>query len=56
VMPDAREEMRDTLRAPLLLMEGIVENERGVVNVLARRAHRLNLNGDLGPSRSRDYR
>ena len=56
VMPDVREAMRDTLRAPLLLMEGIVENEQGVVNVLARRAHRLDLNGDLGPSRSRDYR
>jgi error-prone DNA polymerase len=56
VMPDVREAMRDTLRAPLLLMEGIVENEQSVVNVLARRAHRLDLNGDLGPSRSRDYR
>ncbi len=56
VMPDAREAMRDTLRAPLLLMEGVVENEQGVVNVLARRAHRLDLNGDLGPNRSRDYR
>ncbi len=56
VMPDAREAMRDTLRAPLLLMEGVVENEQGVVNVLARRAQRLDLNGDLGPSRSHDYR
>jgi DNA polymerase III alpha subunit len=56
VMPDAREAMRDTLRAPLLLMEGVVENEQGVVNVLARRAERLDLNGDLGPSRSHDYR
>ncbi len=56
VMPDVRETMRDTLRAPLLLMEGVVENEQGVVNVLASRAERLDLNGDLGPSRSRDYR
>lgn len=56
VMPDVREALGDTLRAPLLLMEGVVENEQGVVNVLARRAHRLDLNGDLGPSRSRDYR
>ncbi len=56
VMPDVRETMRDTLRAPLLLMEGVVENEQGVVNVLAKRARRLDLNGDLGPSRSRDYR
>ncbi len=55
VMPDVRETMRDTLRAPLLLMEGVVENEQGVVNVLAKRARRLDLNGDLGPSRSRDY-
>lgn len=56
IMPDVRETMRDTLRAPLLMMEGVVENEQGVVNVIARRAHRLDLNGDLGPSRSRDYR
>lgn len=56
VMPDVREAMRETLRAPLLLMEGVVENEQGVVNVRARRAWRLDLNGDLGPSRSRDYR
>jgi error-prone DNA polymerase len=56
VMPDVREALGKTLRAPLLLLEGVVENERGVVNVLARRAERLDLNGDLGPSRSRDYR
>ena len=56
VMPDVREANRDALRAPLLLLEGEVENERGVVNVLARRVHRLKLNGDLGSSRSRDYR
>jgi error-prone DNA polymerase len=56
VMPDVREEMRGTLRAPLLLMEGVVENEQGVVNVLAGRAERLDLSGDLGPIRSRDYR
>ncbi len=56
VMPDVREALGDTLRAPLLLMGGVVENEQGVVNVLARRAERLDLNGDLGPSRSRDYR
>jgi len=56
VMPDVREVNREVLRAPLLLLEGVVENERGVVNVLARRAHRLDLNGDLGRSRSRDYR
>jgi len=55
VMPDVREALGDTLRAPLLLLEGVVENEQGVVNVLARRAERLDLNGDLGPSRSRDY-
>jgi error-prone DNA polymerase len=56
VMPDVREALGDTLRAPLLLLEGVVENEQGVVNVLARRAEQLDLNGDLGPSRSRDYR
>jgi len=56
VMPDVREANREVLRAPLLLLEGVVENERGVVNVLTRRAHRLDLNGDLGGSHSRDYR
>jgi error-prone DNA polymerase len=56
VMPDVREALRDTLRAPLLLVEGVVENEQGVVNVLTRRAFRLDLHGDLGRSRSRDYR
>jgi error-prone DNA polymerase len=56
VMPDAREANRDVLRAPLLLLEGVVENEQGVVNVLTRHAHRLDLNGDLGRSPSRDYR
>jgi len=55
VMPHVREALGDTLRAPLLLLEGVVENEQGVVNVLARRAEQLDLNGDLGPSRSRDY-
>jgi error-prone DNA polymerase len=56
VMPDVREKMGDTLRAPLLLLEGVVENEKGVVNVLARRAESLDLNGDLGTVRSHDYR
>ena len=56
VMPDVRERMIDTLRAPLLLLEGVVENEKGVVNVLVRRAEKLKLNGDLGVVRSRDYR
>ena len=56
VMPDVRERMGDTLRAPLLLLEGVVENEKGVVNVLARRAESLNLKGDLGTVRSHDYR
>ena len=56
VMPDVREANRDVLRAPLLLLEGVVENEQGVVNVLTRRAYRLDFNGDLGPSRSRNYR
>ena len=56
VMPDVREKMIDTLRAPLLLLEGVVENEKGVVNVLVRRAEKLKLNGDLGVVRSRDYR
>jgi error-prone DNA polymerase len=56
VMPAVREANRDALRAPLLLLEGTVENEHGVVNVLTGRIHRLDFNGNLGPSRSRDYR
>ena len=56
VMPHVREAYRGVLRAPLLLLEGEVENEGGVVNVLTRRARRLDFNGDLGPSRSRDFR
>jgi error-prone DNA polymerase len=56
VMPDVREKLGSVLRAPLLLMEGVVENEHGVVNVLARRAQRLDLAGNLGSNRSHDYR
>jgi len=56
IMPDVRERLGSVLRAPLLLMEGVVENERSVVNVLTRNAESLDLNGDLGPNRSRDYR
>jgi error-prone DNA polymerase len=56
VMPDVRETCRDSLRAPLLLLEGTLEKEQGVVNVLTRRVVRLGLAGDLGGSSSRDYR
>jgi error-prone DNA polymerase len=56
VMPDVRERFRDSLRAPLLLMGGVVESEQGVVNVLTRRVERLGLDGDLGRSHSRDFR
>jgi error-prone DNA polymerase len=56
IMPDVREGLGGVLRAPLLLMEGVVENERNVVNVLARHAEPLDLNGDLGGNHSRDYR
>jgi len=33
VMPDAGSRFRDRLMCPLLLLEGVVENEAGVVNV-----------------------
>ena len=56
IMPDRREELRDTLRAPLVLFGGVVEKKSGVVNVLVRTAKRLDLAGAALTVKSRDYR
>jgi error-prone DNA polymerase len=56
VMPDRRERMRDVLRAPLLLLGGVVQREDGVVNVLVDTAESLDLGGQTLKVRSHDYR
>jgi error-prone DNA polymerase len=56
VMPNVGERLRRTLRAPLLLLEGTLENEQGVVNVLVRDAARLDFSGREIRSVSRDFR
>ena len=56
IMPDRRETLRDTLRAPLVLFGGVVEKESGVVNVLVRTAERLDLAGTALHVKSHDYR
>jgi len=55
-MPDLRERLRDVLRAPLLLLEGVVEREGEVVNVLLRDAASLDLAGRTIRGQSRDFR
>ncbi|MFW6085034.1 MAG: error-prone DNA polymerase, partial [Gemmatimonadota bacterium] len=56
VMPDRREKMRDVLRAPLLLLGGVVQKEDGVVNVLVDHAEALDLGGRALRVESHDYR
>jgi error-prone DNA polymerase len=56
VMPDRRERMRDVLRAPLLLLGGVVQKEDGVVNVLVDHAESLDLGGQTLKVTSHDYR
>ncbi|MFQ5747073.1 MAG: DNA polymerase III subunit alpha [Gemmatimonadota bacterium] len=56
VMPDVGEACARTLRAPLLLLKGTVENERGVVNVRTTGVARLTPSGDIGRDRSRNFR
>jgi error-prone DNA polymerase len=56
VMPDRREKMRDVLRAPLLLLGGVVQEEDGVINVLVDHAESLDLGGQTLKVRSHDYR
>jgi hypothetical protein len=48
--------MRDVLRAPLLLLGGVVQREDGVVNVLVDHAESLDLGGQTLKVRSHDYR
>jgi error-prone DNA polymerase len=55
-MPDLRERLRTVLRAPLLLLEGVVEREGEVVNVLLREAVSLDLAGREVRGQSRDFR
>ncbi|MEJ2548725.1 MAG: error-prone DNA polymerase, partial [Gemmatimonadota bacterium] len=56
VMPDLREKLRGVLRAPLLLLEGIVEREGAVINVRVREAEALDLAGRQIRGQSRDFR
>jgi len=56
VLPDRREKLRETLRAPLVLFGGVVERESGVINVLVRTAERLDLGGPTLSVKSHDYR
>jgi hypothetical protein len=55
-MPDLRKKLRGVLRAPLLLLEGIVEREGAVINVLVRGAEALDLAGQQIRGQSRDFR
>ncbi len=55
-MPDLRERKREELRAPLLLLTGVVEREGDVVNVLLREAESLDLAGRTIRGQSRDFR
>jgi error-prone DNA polymerase len=56
VMPDLREKLRGVLRAPLLLLEGVVEREGAVINVLVRGAEAIDLAGRQIRGQSRDFR
>ncbi|MEJ2547288.1 MAG: error-prone DNA polymerase, partial [Gemmatimonadota bacterium] len=56
VMPNLRKRLRGVLRAPLLLLEGVVEREGAVINVLVRGAEALDLAGRQIRGQSRDFR
>jgi len=56
VMPDLREPLRSVLRMPLLVLDGVVEREGDVVNVLVRGAEGLDLAGRRIRGQSRDFR
>ena len=56
VMPDLSEQLRSVLRSPLLLLDGVVEREGEVVNVLVRGAEGIDLAGRLIRGQSRDFR
>jgi error-prone DNA polymerase len=56
VMPDVQQSFRETLlRAPLLLLDGTVESEQGVVNVMVSGASPLASRAGSA-LRSRDFR
>jgi len=56
VMPDLSEKLRNVLRSPLLVLEGVVEREGEVVNVLVRGADGIDLAGRRIKGQSRDFR
>jgi error-prone DNA polymerase len=56
VMPDLRDRLRVVLRAPLMVVDGIVEREGAVINVLVRGAEAIDLAGKQINGRSRDFR
>jgi len=56
VMPDLSEKLRNVLRSPLLVLEGVVEREGEVVNVLVRGADGIDLSGRRIRGQSRDFR
>ena len=56
VMPDFSEKLRNVLRSPLLVLEGVVEREGEVVNVLVRGADGIDLVGRRIKGQSRDFR
>jgi error-prone DNA polymerase len=56
VLPDIGQSLRRVLRAPLLVLEGIVEREGTVVNVRVRDAEAIDLAGRRLGGQSRDYR
>jgi error-prone DNA polymerase len=56
VMPDLSEQLRSVLRMPLLVLDGVVEREGDVVNVLVRGAEGIDLAGRRIRGQSRDFR
>jgi error-prone DNA polymerase len=56
VLPDVKKRLRVTLRAPLLVLYGIVEREGAVINVLVRDAEQIDLAGRQIRGQSRDFR
>jgi len=56
VMPDLSEQLRSVLRMPLLVLDGVVEREGAVVNVLVRGAEGIDLSGRRIRGQSRDFR
>jgi len=55
VMPDLGEKLRSVLRSPLMVLEGVVEREGSVVNVLVRGAEGIDLAGKRIRGQSRDF-